>query len=261
VNVRSSIIASIIDPATAASARTNNENINSREQKDQATGEEEEDIERDLRGQMKSQRLSEGSSKRRIEGGVDLSSSSARPQDLRLSEHLLEGGGGSAASSPLSSPASRGSAPPLSGLSREKSSHSMNSLGTDSSAGSSAMGVLSKYSPSCYMTLLAEGPVAPPLPLSAERDFQRVMGSIQSDLTNKDDWQVRMSALTRLQGVGKGMNGSPGSVTPEQLVTFLRSTIHEVVRIDGLYVCLLYLCCHLIHTLRRFQTKLLTSDQ
>ena len=62
----------------------------------------------------------------------------------------------------------------------------------------------SLYQASSFMSLLDEGPSPIPVRLYHERDLLQVMETITAGLSRNDDWQIRMKALSQLQGLACG---------------------------------------------------------
>lgn len=116
-----------------------------------------------------------------------------------------------------------------------------NSVGTESSEGTSA---INKYMPSAYLGLLGDGQSVSPTYISSERDFAKHIGTIQTSLLNKDDWQARQNGLLKLQSLLKGIAEvselNEDQLNPEMatelLVGHIRSSLHETVLSIGIFL-------------------------
>mmetsp|Transcript_248 Transcript_248/g.445 ORF Transcript_248/g.445 Transcript_248/m.445 type:complete len:1648 (-) Transcript_248:185-5128(-) len=129
--------------------------------------------------------------------------------------------------SPISSPDPRlRITPSPEALMRHGSNNSTMSAGTDVS-GSSCNG--SKYNPAWYMSLLGEGPPVRVVYPPTEKELQRYLGTIQTDLCDKDNWQTRIGAMGRLQGLVAGVPDKAEAGYTDIIVGFVRSNLHELI--------------------------------
>ena len=94
-------------------------------------------------------------------------------------------------------------------------------------SGASGESSAGKMDPDWYLTLLGEGTEAMSLFCESDRDLQKALGDIKGMLQNKDDWEMRFTALGKVQGLVVDLPSS--GLSPDAIAAAIRTTIPEEV--------------------------------
>ena len=108
-------------------------------------------------------------------------------------------------------------------LSRHISAGSADTQGSGASGESSA----GKFDPAWYLSLLGEGTAAVSHFCQSDRDLQKSLSEIKAMLLNKDDWEMRFTALGKVQGLVGDLPSC--GVSPDAIAAAIRATILEEV--------------------------------